>query len=393
MLIFKLLYSILKLIITVCFHLLFIISQLFAEVDFDFSGYVVNLPTYQKSNSTISALAGIDESTYLDLTRLRLRPTIYPSSNTTVVLEYEIDPLYQSSSFLFAVPSGRTNRQNFDLRWTPISEKDFTVSHFIDRFYLRQAFKKADVTIGRQRISWGTGRIWNPTDLFNPINPANFDKIEKDGADAISTRIYLGNFTDVEIVYNAVDEFNSSNYGARFRSNVMKYDFSVLGGYFDKRIVIGGDFAGNLLKAGFRGEGIISANKDDLDSNFIKYILGLDYQFTPELYGLVEYHFNGEGKTNILNYELTRLISGEILNLSQNYIFLQTTYQIHPLLNGALALNLNLNDGSGFYSSSLNYSLAENWYLNLGALLPFGSTFDEYWYYPTSVYLKGEFYF
>ncbi len=379
--------------LTICLYLLFSTSQSFAQVEFDFSGYVVNLPIYQKTNSTISAFINLDESIYLDLTRLRLRPTAYPSANTTIVLEYEINPLYQSSSILFAASSDRTNRQNYDLRWTPVSEKNFTLSHFVDRFYLRHALRKADITIGRQRISWGTGRIWNPTDLFNPINPANFDKIEKDGADAVSARYYLGNFTDLEIVYNAVDEFNESNYGARFRTNFKDYDFSIMGGYFDRRVGVGLDFAGNLFEAGFRGEGIISADKDDLNSNFVKYILGLDYQFTPELYGLIEYHFNGEGKTNKLNYELNRLISGEILNLNQNYIFLQTTYQIHPLLNSASSLNLNLNDGSGFFSGSLTYSLSEDWYLNLGALLPYGDIFEEYWFYPTSVYLKGEFYF
>lgn len=383
----------LKTVLIICAQLFFLISLAFAQIEFDFSGYVVNLPTYQKTNSTISALLGIDQSTYLDLTRLRLRPTVYPTSSTTIVLEYEINPLYQSSSFLFAAPSGRTNRQNFDLRWTPITEDHFTLTHFIDRLYVRQAFKKADVTVGRQRISWGTGRIWNPTDLFNPINPANFDKIEKDGADAVSTRLYLGNFTDLEVVYNTVDKFNESNYGARFRTNYKAYDFSIMSGYFDQRVVAGADFAGNLLEAGFRGEGIISAEKDDLDSNFIKYILGLDYQFTPELYGLIEYHFNGEGAAKKSGYELTRLIRGEILNLSRNYVFLQSTYQIHPLLNNSLSLNMNLDDGSGFTSGSLTYSLAENWYLSLGALVPFGSSFDEYWYYPTSLYLKGEFYF
>ena len=382
-----------KYILPIILYFLFFIDQSFAQVTFDFSGYIVNLPTYQKTNSIISNALGIDESNFLDLTRLRLHPTLYPTSYATIVLEYEIDPLYQSSSLLFGAPPDRTNRQNFDLRWTSIDESNFILSHFIDRLYLRNAFKIGDMTIGRQRISWGSGRIWNPTDLFNPINPANFDKIEKDGADAISSRFYLGNFTDIEVVYNPVDDFHDSNYGARFRSNVKKYDFSLVGGYFDRRIVIGGDFAGNLFKAGARGEGIISANKDDLNSNFAKFILGLDYQFTSKLYGLIEYQFNGEGKSHRSDYELARLVSGEILNLSRNYLFLQSTYQAHPLLNTGLSLNFNLNDGSGFISGLTTYSLTENAYLSFGALLPLGSAFDEYGFYPTSVYLKSEFYF
>lgn len=380
-------------------HLLIISLLLFvntspAQVEFDFSGYLVNLPIYQQANRTISAFFGIDESTYLDLTRLRLRPAVHVSSSSSVVLEYEVNPLYQSSSLLFAgAVSDRTNRQAIDLRWWAVTGEHYTLSHFIDRLYFRQALGKADFTIGRQRISWGAGRVWNPTDLFNPINPASFDKIEKDGADAVSARLYLGSFTDMEVVYNAVDEFNESNYGARFRTNFQTYDFSVMGGYFDRRLVAGADFAGNLFQAGFRGEGIISADRDDLNSNFVKFIIGLDYQFNPELYGLVEYHFNGEGKSDRLEYEFARLISGEILNLNRNYLFLQEAYQVHPLLNTAFSTNLNLNDGSGFFNGSVVYSLTEDIYVSVGALLPFGDTLDEYWYYPSSAYLKGEFYF
>jgi len=383
----------LRYIFVLCFYFSFLINASFAQDNFEFTGYAVNLPTYQKTNSRISDALGIDESTFLDLTRLRLRPTLHPSSDLSIMLEYEIDPLYQSSGLIFGNPVDRTNRQNFDLRWRAVGEKNFTITHFVDRLYLRYAFKMGDLTIGRQRISWGTGRVWNPTDLFNPINPASFDKIEKDGADAFSTRFYLGNFTDVALVYNAVDEFKESNYGARFRTNLREYDFSFLGGYFDRRIVIGGDFAGNLLTAGFRGEGIISINQDDVESNFTKYILGLDYQFTPDIYGLIEYQFNGEGKSNRSNYELNRLLAGEILNLSRNYLALQSTYQIHPLLSTGISLSSNLNDGSGFFNGSATYSLTENFYVSLGALLPFGSTFDEYAYYPVSIYLKGEFYF
>ena len=383
----------LRYILVLSFYLTFLANTSFAQADFEFTGYIVNLPTYQKTNSRISDALGIDESTFLDLTRLRLRPTFYLPSNTSIILEYEIDPLYQSSGLIFGNSVDRTIRQNFDLRWTAVAEKNFTVTHFVDRLYLRYAFKMGDLTIGRQRISWGTGRVWNPTDLFSPINPASFDKIEKDGADAFSTRFYLGNFTDVELVYNPVNEFKESNYGARFRTNIRKYDFSFLGGYFDRRIVIGGDFAGNLFTAGFRGEGIISIDENDFESNFIKYILGLDYQFTPEIYGLIEYQFNGEGKSNRSNYELNRLLAGEILNLSRNYLVLQSTYQIHPLLSTGISLNSNLNDGSGFFSGSATYSLTENFYTSFGALLPFGTTFDEYAYYPISIYLKGELYF
>ncbi|MFQ5798231.1 MAG: hypothetical protein ACE5H0_05995 [Bacteroidota bacterium] len=285
------------------------------------------------------------------------------------------------------------NRQTVDLRWDPVRSIHFTVSHFVDRFYLRQSFNFGNITIGRQRIAWGTGRVWNPTDLFNPINPASFDKIEKDGADALSVKFYFGSFTDLALVYNLQSSFGQNNVGFRFRTNVGAYDLSTVGGYFDKRIIVGGDFAGNFFDAGIRGEGIVSARRENLESNFVKFIVGLDHQFTSRLYALIEYQFNGEGTTDRNAYDLSRLEAGEILNLGRNYLFIQASYLFHPLLTVASSVNANLNDGSGFIGGLASFSAAENFSVHLGGQVSYGNRLDEYWYYPDAAYLKGDVYF
>lgn len=375
---------------TTILFLLFIFGISSAQSDTDFSGYGVVLPVYQNANQS---LVGTENDLLLDLTRLRLRPTLYVGSNGRLSLEYEINSLYQNGPALLIRTEDKTNRQAFDWRWRPIEEEHFIVTHFIDRLYYRQDFHFGNIEIGRQRVAWGTGRIWNPTDLFNPINPASFEKIEKDGADLITTQIYLGIFTDLTLVYNPRGSLRKNNAAFRFRSNYREYDVAVIGGYFDRRAVIGGDFAGNLFTAGFRGEGIVSANKDDLSDNFVKFILGLDYQFTPELYALVEYQHNGEGASNKRNYDLPRLLRGEIINLAQNYLFLQTNIQLHPLLNSTIAYNGNLDDRSGFILAMATYSLRSNLDLSLGGQVFYGNRFDEYWYYPNSFFLQGQFYF
>ena len=374
--------------------LIFVSSNSQAQVDYDFSGYLVDFPIYQHSNKRISDLLGLKNDQFLNLTRIRLKPTIYFWSGSRLNIEYEISSFYlNSKGNLFVMQPGKTKTQIVDLTWTPVLEDNIIVSHFIDRLYFRQGFEWGNIELGRQRISWGTGRIWNPTDLFNPINPASFYKIEKDGADVISGEVFLGNFTDINIVFNPQDKISASNYGFRFRTNMGEFDLSVIGGYFDDRIVAGGDFAGNLFDAGIRGEGIISAKNGNLNENFFRYILGLDYQFTPELYSLVEYQFNGEGRSNKSEYELLRLVKGDILNLSRNYVNITVIYQIHPLLNLSFSNNSNLNDGSGFITFQCNYSMYENFYLNLGLQSTYGSEFTEYWYYPFSIYLQSEFYF
>ncbi len=372
----------------------FLAGPVFAQYNIEFSGYVVDLPIYQSTNKDLAQLFNIDQNSFLNLTRVRLRPTFCLWNNARINLEYEISGFYHGElgGFLIEQPE-KTNRQLVDLTWNPINKKNYSLIHFIDRFYFRQGFDFGSVEIGRQRISWGTGRIWNPTDLFNPINPATYYKLEKDGADVISLRYIFGNFTDLNIVYNPQGKINNSNYGFRFRTNFDTYDFSLVGGYFDQRIVAGCDFAGNFFEAGVHGEGIISMNKNNISKNFAKFIIGADYQFTPLLYGLVEYHYNGEGKTNKFNYEFDRLLKGEILNLNRNYLAETISYQVTPLFTTSLTNITDLNDGSGYFSLTGNYSVTENFYMNAGTQFTFGDKFSEYWYYPSSFYLEGEFYF
>jgi hypothetical protein len=379
----------------VCIIFLIIISSTisFSQVDLNFSGYAVELPVYMIMKDYPAFLPIPVKNQFLNLNRIRLKPEFDLWQNARINIEYEIDALYSQKNLLFDLSSVNTNRQLFNLKWEPVSNGNFKVTDYFDRLYYRQDFSWGNFAIGRQRIAWGSGRIWNPTDLFNPINPANFAKIEKDGADAAAFTYFFGNFTDIDLVYNPQKKIENSNAGFRFRTNIEKYDLAVIGGYFDKRIVAGWDFAGSILDAGIRGEGIVSMNKEDISDNYTRFILGTDYQITPRLYGLIEYLHNGEGMSSKFNYELLRLINGEILNLSRNYLAVSANYTFSFVTSASLLLNQNLNDGSGFISLSSLYSITSNLSLTLGAQLTYGNEFSEYWYFPHSIYSQLIYYF
>jgi hypothetical protein len=367
-------------------------SKTFAQYELTFSGYVVNMPVYTFSSDKTPTFFP-RENQLLNLTRLRLKPQIFLWSNARINIEYEMDALLAKDINNSELNQVTENRQLINMKWDIASGNKYKLSHYIDRLYFRQGFDWGNIIIGRQRISWGTGRIWNPTDLFNPINPADFSKIEKDGADALSMTYYLGNFTDLNIVYNPQDKFKKNNAAFRFRTNYETYDLAVISGYFDRRYIVGFDFAGNLFVAGIRGEGIISMDKNDLNKNYTKLVFGIDNQFTPKLYALIEYQYNGEGITNKYSYDLTRLAKGEIINLNKNYLFISTNYQFTPLITGTLSNNINLNDGSGFVNSTISYSMSDNSTLTFGGLLIYGKQFTEYWYYQNSFYMQLQVYF
>ncbi|GJQ63136.1 MAG: hypothetical protein SCALA702_21890 [Melioribacteraceae bacterium] len=364
-----------------------------AQVEFEFSGYVTEMPIYQKMDENLALTYGIKDDIFMNLNRLRLRPVLYLSDDTRINAEYEIAGLYFSNMGSFDLTSsGKTERQIVNLSASPVQENKYRVNHFIDRLYIKQRFDFGNIVVGRQRIQWGSGRIWNPTDLFNPINPVNFFKIEKDGADAVSVNYYIGSFTDLNVVFNPNELIAKSNYGARFRTNYGEYDFAVIGGYFDRQPVAGLDVTGNLVGAGVRFEGII-AGKSDYNEEYISFIAGIDNQFTAELYTLIEYHYNGEGTNNIADYDIAKLASGGLLNLNTDYIHLSSTYQYNPLINFGLSWMKNINDGSGFVGLSGNYDLIVNLTARAGAQISFGSMDTEYILYGSSWYLQFDYYF
>jgi hypothetical protein len=379
-----------------CFLLLSVaagIRVLPAQGNLQWSGYVVNLPMYEHVNQTLATLGSTDQRQWFDLTRVRLRPMLNLPMGSFVSLEYEISALYHGSPLQFPESGGLRNRQVVDLTWQPVNTSRLSVLHFVDRLFLRSISNWTDITLGRQRISWGTGRVWNPTDLFNPLNPTVFSKIEKDGVDAATLKVFLGAFSDATIVANPENHFRQANYGFRARTNVEEFDLSLMGGRFDDRLVLGGDFAGNLFEAGIRGEGIISASRHDLKSSFVKFILGADNQFTPELYALVEYLFNGQGTSDRSRYAIREVFGGTLLNVGRHYLAVSANYLLDPLLTATVSSTTSLTDGSGYMYALLSYSWTEALTVAVGGEYFHGDAFDEYWYYPDAVFLRGDVFF
>jgi hypothetical protein len=146
----------------------------FSQAKIDFDGYVVNVPAYLRLNDLQASFQNVDQNYWIDVTRLRLRPTINLSETGYIALEYEAATTYQSGILKLLAPSSGNRRQLFDLSCDILKNDRWNVLQSIDRLYYRQQVVAFDISIGRQRIAWGSGRIWNPTDLFNPLNPTTF---------------------------------------------------------------------------------------------------------------------------------------------------------------------------------------------------------------------------
>ncbi len=311
-------------------------------------GYVKNLGIRSASMVT-------GEPFFLNLGRHRAAARLH--AGPRFVAEAWLDTEVLFGSFLetdeFALSKEFNPPQRFDLNWPVASSESIEIHQQLFRALATVYFGQSHVTVGRQRVAWGTGFAWNPTDIINPFNPGAIELGERSGADAAYASLQLNATSRIELVGALADQSNV--YAARASTNYRSYDVSVMGAAIGSSWVAGADFAGYLGGAGLRGEAAYSSS-----SRTVRTVVNADYSFAAGFYGLAEWYFNGEGKGDKRDY--AAISSGPVrtFSLARHYVAVSVSASLSPLLGGALYGLANLNDGSVLAGPSLGYSLARN---------------------------------
>jgi hypothetical protein len=177
--------------------------------------------------------------------------------------------------------------------------------HLFYRAYLKLETRRFEAVVGRQRIAWGVGRLWQPTDRFNFIPPLAVEPDQTPGVDAVDLRWNWSGFTFLEGVYQPNDRAADAAYGLRLHGVVRNVDYSLLAGRWDGAWATGGDLTGNLGQAAFRLEAIWTAPTREVWpvraaaprelASFWQVVVGLDRRLDlgSGLYVLVEHLYNG----------------------------------------------------------------------------------------------------
>lgn len=160
-----------------------------------------------------------------------------------------------------------------------VDERKLIMHSVIDRLLVQYSTDKWNISLGRQRINWGIHNIWNPNDIFNAYNFLDFDYEERPGNDAVRIQHYFKNYSTLELAYKPGKKKNETIAALLYKFNKKQYDIQVLGGIFNQDLVVGGGWAGNIRKAGFKGElSYFHPQKDVLDTvGSISGTLMMDY--------------------------------------------------------------------------------------------------------------------
>ncbi len=366
------------------------------------SGHLKNL--WQYSASTLDR-----RPYFLNTSRARLElETSVPAGDFQWKTRAEYDHESLSGSF-FRTKEYRRLGLAEPTNWLTMDQTISTSATSIWRHRLYRGWtglesERAVLRFGRQRVAWGTGRIWNPTDVLNPYQPTAVEREERRGVDALYGRLGLGELTQTEAAWAPHEDWRRTSLLGRLRSNARGFDVSVMGGKTDRSTtswIVGGDFAGELKDGTLRGE--FSLQEPGTRTPFWRLGVGYDYNFTAdwplaavflrEAVMAVEYYHNGLGSAHVHRYDYAALANGKDTAVAKDYAGLTYSKDAHALLKLELSVIANLNDLSSFAAPSIQWNALPDLYLSAGFHRNSGARITEFGRLPNLGFLQVQYFF
>jgi hypothetical protein len=280
-------------------------------------------------------------------------------------------------SLAFALGEEIGTRTWLDADRTFLDNPDAHMRHALYRAWVRYEGERFDLTAGRQRIALGQGRLWNPTDLFNPIFPLDVEGDQRIGQDAAVARVRLSKQLRLAGIWSPQDDPDEHRWAARLELDRKEVDGGLMVGSFQRDWVFGADFAASVAGAAVRGEATLT---DLRSGGRIWQVVGsVDRNFPlgSGLYVLVEHLYNenlvdpGLAGASLLA-ALEGLVLDRITTLVRNQTGLEVGYDLTPLLRADLLVLYDWHGPSVATVPSLRYSFRPDVEIALGAQLFLG---------------------
>ncbi len=323
--------------------------------------------------------------------RLTLDGQIAPGLSMDVQYDNDIVAGARAGLVPIAFLSRQSGRAFWDLESVYASGHEYLAISRIHRANLTWSSGKVDLRVGRQRIAWGTGRIWSAIDRFNPANLIALDPYERYGIDAVLLEQHRTALSTLSFAWIPVRGGKQSNSLLRWRDNHRGVDYAVTAGQTSDGHLVGIDLTGQLGSAGWRMEA--SATRTLTDLTQPRWLLGVDYAFANTLVVSAEIFYDGSGQSDITKYDLGGLIAGTRQSLGRHYFGLLASYDISPVVRWSNWLAVNLNDDSRYFSPRVSWSVRSDLDLTLGAQQYLGKHGTEFGLRNSLVFVQAQWFF
>ncbi len=281
---------------------------------------------------------------------------------------------------------------------------DVNAQLLVDRLAVKLTTEVADLTIGRQAVTFGTAYFWNPLDVFFAFGSTQFDRDYKPGVDALRIDLPFGDFSGATAVaafgdLDAEDIWRETALVARAFTNVADWDLVVQAGKLRGGVQAGAAFVGEAFTVEVRGEAAYFWAMDgEPIRDHLAAVIGVGRRFASTLHLQAEHLVNG-GATGTFFDRFDLVSQGWIPQASDNVTGVMASYELLPVLLGSVAYLIEWDDRSMLVQPGLVYSAADEVDLVAGALLAFGERprgilpRSEFGTYPSFFYVQAKVYF
>ena len=281
----------------------------------------------------------------------------------------------------------------FNLTDTFVDHGQLIAQQTIDRLAVTYTTPSLVVRVGRQALTWGSGLVFRPMDLFDPFSPSATDTEYKPGVDMLYVQRLFADGSDLQLIVaprpdhiGGAPTLDSSSAALHLQTTIGGHQTTWLlardHGDWVAGVGVNGALSGatwnlELVPTFLRGGGArLSALANISDA----VTLG-GHNATV----FAEYFHNGFGVAggpfalSALPANLVdRLARGQLFNTRQDYLAGGLTLEVNPLVTISPTVIGGLDDGSAFFLVAASYSLADNATLVAGAQAPIGRRGTEF---------------
>ncbi|MBU6296875.1 MAG: hypothetical protein KGJ79_05000 [Alphaproteobacteria bacterium] len=268
-----------------------------------------------------------------------------------------------------------------------------SASQSIDRLSLGYTASDFVFRIGRQALTWGSGLVFRPMDLFDPFAPDAIDTEYKLGTDMIYTQFLFGDGSDLQIIAvprparkGAAPSSNASSLALHYHATLFGHQTTWLVARDRGDWTTGFGVNGALGEATWNLEFVPTfLARGPMRLSALSNVSDAVTLFDRDATIFVEYFYNGFGVGGgafdlaALPRDLTdRLVRSQVFNTRRNYLAAGMSLQATPLFTVEPTIIGGLDDASVYAILSTTYSLSDNLNLVAGAQIPVGPSRTEF---------------
>jgi hypothetical protein len=319
-----------------------------------------------------------------------LNRLIYSNHFSNFRLKFEVEMAGTHTSDPGATANWQTDRRPTGFKRIKsdsilTSQDHHRLSSEIERLEISFSYGKFDFQIGRQPVSFGTSHFVSVMDILSPFHPGYLDGSYKPGIDALRIRTLAGTTGEAELIFAAGENSADNAVIGRWRDTFSGFDFEFTGGRFRSRNFFAAGWEGERRSINFWGEVGFFTRKSGTDTHFggisddfaISFITGIEKDTGNDWrHGLAFFHqdFGTRRRDELpLAYQTGPLKQGWMHLAGSDYLIINSSKEISPLINLNLNSMLSLIDRSLLFQPVLNISLDDESDISIFAWLNSGS--------------------